>query len=47
LAHTGDVLPDPLRASCAKHALVKPDDLDGAPAPRFTVGRFLDHGRLA
>jgi predicted NBD/HSP70 family sugar kinase len=43
LAAAGEILLEPLRASYEKHTLVKRDDLDGAQAPRFTVGRFLDN----
>lgn len=43
LAAAGEILLEPLRASYEKHTLVKRDDRDGAQAPRFTVGRFLDN----
>lgn len=43
LAAAGELLLAPLRASYEKHTLIKSDDLEATPFPRFVTGKFLDN----
>ena len=43
LAAAGDLLLAPIKSGYAKHALVKPDDVDPSLFPQFRIGRFLEN----